>query len=80
MISPINPSKVPQMESERRIMAGFNPIAFPMMRGVRYKSCMHCTIPSTSRPSPKMIQKFCHVSADLSRLRINIAMMPIACK
>ena len=80
MIKPIKPNKVPQMESERRMMAGFSPIAFPMMRGVRYKSWIHCTIPSINNPEPKIIQKFCPVYADFSRLRMTIGIRPIACR
>ena len=65
MIKPIKPNKVPQMDKERRMMAGFSPIAFPIMRGVRYKSCMHCTMQRTRIPDPKISQKFSPVSAAL---------------
>ena len=58
MIKPIKPNKVPQMDKERRMMAGFRPIAFPIIRGVRYKSCIHCTTQRTRIPDPKISQKF----------------------
>ena len=79
MIKPIKPKKVPQMDKERRMMAGFSPIAFPIMRGVRYKSCMHCTMQRTRIPDPKISQKFSPVSAALRRLSKIIGMIPIVC-
>ena len=43
IISPMNPRREPQIESERSMMAGFSPIAFPIILGVSRRSCMHCT-------------------------------------
>ncbi len=40
---PRKPRRVPQMERERRMIAGLSPIALPIIFGVRIKSCMHCT-------------------------------------
>ena len=33
----------PQMERESRISAGFIPVAFPIILGVKKRSCMICT-------------------------------------
>ena len=67
------------MDNESKMMAGFNPIALPIMRGVRYKSCIHCTIPKTKIAKPKINQKFSPVSAERNKLNRIIGMIPIAC-
>ena len=41
MMSPMNPSSEPQIERDRRIMAGLSPMAFPITLGVSTRSCMH---------------------------------------
>ena len=63
IISPANPSKDPQMESDSRMMAGLSPVALPMMRGVRNASCMICAMTNTAMVSPPNTQKLLPPSA-----------------
>ena len=65
-ISPMKPSNAPHTESERSKMAGLSPIAFPMIFGVTIMSHIICTTMNTKTANPKIIQKFCPVSAALS--------------
>ena len=69
MISPMKPSKAPHTERERSRMAGFSPIAFPMIFGVITISISTCTMANTANAIPKIIQKFSPVSAALSSER-----------
>ena len=68
-ISPMNPSSVPHTERASNSMAGFSPMAFPMMRGVTTMSIMICTMQNTATALASITQKFCPVSAAFSRAR-----------
>ncbi len=48
MIIPSMPINDPQMESDNKMMAGFSPVIFPMMRGTKKPSCMSCTTANTA--------------------------------
>ena len=74
MISPMKPNSAPHTERESSRMAGFSPMAFPMIFGVITMSISTCTTAKTARADPKMIQKFCPVSAALSRARNAVGM------
>lgn len=63
MISPSIPINDPQMDKDRRMMAGLSPVIFPMILGTRSVSCMVCTTAKTAIALAMMTQKFCPVSA-----------------
>ena len=65
----MNPSNAPHTESESSSMAGFNPIALPMILGVTIMSVIICTTMNSPTAKPNTIQKFCPVSAALSMAR-----------
>ena len=65
IIMPMIPKIYPHTERANSIKKGGNPIALPMMRGVRTVSCMICTKRNTQRAQTKTSQKFCPVSAAL---------------
>lgn len=63
---PSNPKRVPHIDKESRIIAGFNPMALPMILGVRTKSEKHSTKAYTARHSIQIVQKSIPVSIDLN--------------
>ena len=63
IIKPMKPRRAPQTDRERRRMAGFNPIALPIIFGVMIISMIICTIINTATAERNIIQKFCPVSA-----------------
>ena len=63
MISPIKPKRAPHTESERSRIAGLSPMALPIIFGVITMSIRACMMANTANAEPKIIQKFCPVSA-----------------
>ena len=80
MIRPMNPSKVPHTESESNRIAGFMPIAFPMIFGVTNMSIMTCTMQNTANAEAKMTQKFSPVSAAFRSARKAVGMRAKVCR
>ena len=74
MISPMKPSKAPHIDSDNNRMAGLSPICLPITFGVTTISVITCTTAKTSTASQKIIQKFCPVSAAVSRARNAVGM------
>ena len=80
MMSPTKPSNAPHTDSDNKRMAGFSPIADPMIFGVVTMSVMICTMMNTSTAIPKITQKFCPVSAALSKARNAVGMSAKVCR
>ena len=77
---PSIPINEPQMERDKRMMAGFSPVIFPMILGTRKVSCMICTIAKTANAHAMIIQKFCPVSAALRIANKMVGRKPMICK
>ena len=73
-IKPMKPNKAPQMERLRSKIAGFSPMALPIILGVTTMSVMICTTQNTNTAKPNTSQKFCPVSAALSMARKAVGM------
>ena len=67
IIMPTIPIKAPQMERDNKMMAGFNPVILPMTFGTMMESWMTWTIQKTNPADASIHQKFCPVSAALSK-------------
>ena len=80
IISPIKPSNAPQTDSESKRMAGLSLIAFPIILGVTTISEMICTMINTNTAIPKIIQKFCPVSAAFSNERNAVGINANVCR
>ena len=80
MIMPSIPISEPQIERESRMMAGFNPVIFPIILGVSMVSCMSCTTQNTIMASPSIHQKFSPVSAAFISASITVGIKPMICR
>ena len=80
MITPIKPNNDPHTDNESRMMAGFSPMALPITRGVTTISEMICTTANTKMAVPKIIQKFCPVSAALRRAKNAVGIRANVCR
>ena len=67
IIMPTIPISAPQMERERRMMAGLRPVIFPITLGTMMKSCITWTMQNTNKAQHSIHQKFCPVSAAFSK-------------
>ena len=67
IIIPTIPIKAPQMESDNKIIAGFNPVIFPITLGTMRPSWMTCTMQNTINAQARIHQKFSPVSAAFSK-------------
>ncbi len=74
MMSPMKPSSEPHTESESSRMAGFSPMALPMMRGVTTMSVIIWTKAKRPNARPNTSRKLCPVSAALSMARKAVGM------
>ena len=79
-IRPTKPSNVPHTDSDSSSMAGFKPMALPMILGVMIMSMMICTMQNTATALARMTQKFCPVSAALSKARKAVGMRAKVCR
>ena len=77
MMSPTKPSREPQTERARRMMAGLRPVTLPMMRGVRMRSWMAWTMAKTARAERRIVQKLSPVLWALRAARIRVGMKPM---
>ena len=80
IIIPTIPINEPQMESDNKMMAGFNPVIFPITLGTMIASWMACTMQNTNRAQARIHQKFSPVSAALSNERRTVGTKAINCK
>ncbi len=80
MMSPMKPSSAPHTESESSRIAGFRPIALPIIFGVTIMSVIICTTQNSPTANPNTTQKFCPVSAALSMARKAVGMMAKVCR
>ena len=79
-IKPMKPSKAPQIESDRSIMAGLSPMDLPIILGVRKRSCVACTTIYTSDIHPTISQKLPPVDTELTRHRSVAMGIDTSCK
>ena len=63
IIIPTIPISAPQMDSDKRMMAGFRPVIFPIILGTMMVSCIACTMQNTNKAPAKMYQKLLPESA-----------------
>ena len=80
IIIPTTPISAPQMERERRMMAGFNPVIRPIILGTIIASWIACTIQNTNRAAARIHQKFSPVSAAFSKASKTVGTRAISCK
>ena len=64
-IRPMNPSKAPHTDSDKRRMAGLSPMALPIILGVSTMSVITCTTLNTITAEPNISHKFSPVSTAL---------------
>ncbi len=69
IMRPTKPRREPHTESERRRIAGFRFIAFPMIFGVNSMSAIIWTTMKTAKAEANIIQKFWPVSALFNKAR-----------
>lgn len=80
IIIPRMPSRLPQIESDKRIIAGFIPIVLPIILGVNIKSATICTTAYTAIHCPQSAQKDCSPVVEQIRQRKVTGIMVINCK
>ena len=80
MMRPMKPSRLPHTERLSRMTAGLSPMACPMIRGVRIKSCMACTMANTASAETTIIQKLVPVYWDLINAKRSVGTKPIVCR
>ena len=80
MMRPMTPSSAPHTDSESSRMAGFSPIALPIIFGVTIMSVIICTTQKSPTANPNTTQKFCQVSAALSMARKAVGIMAKVCR
>ena len=80
MIRPIKPNSEPHTDNESRRIAGFNPMALPITRGVTTISEIICTTMNTKIAIPKITQKFCPVSPALRRAKNAVGISAKVCR
>ena len=80
MIIPSIPINEPQIERDKRMMAGFSPVIFPMILGMRKVSCIIWTMAKTASAHAMIIQKFSPVSAALRIANRTVGRKPMICR
>ena len=80
MMRPMKPSSAPHTDSESSRMAGFSPIALPIIFGVTIMSVIICTTQKSPTANPNTTQKFCPVSAALRIANKMVGRKPMICK
>ena len=72
IIIPTMPNSEPHTERDKRMIAGFRPIAFPIIFGTKNRSIIHCTITYIRATNPSITQKLSSV-CDARNQQSNIA-------
>lgn len=80
IIIPTIPIKAPQMESDNKMIAGFNPVIFPIILGTMTASWIVCTMQKTSRAQARIHQKFSPVSAAFNKERRTVGTNATSCR
>ena len=80
IIIPTTPIRAPQIDRDRRMIAGFKPVIFPITFGTMMPSWIICTMQNTSNAQNKIHQKFCPVSAAFSRANKIVGANAMSCR
>ena len=80
IINPTNPNRVPQIESDKSIIAGLRPTAFPIILGTKNISWITWTTTNTSSTNIKRYQKFSPVCAECNIVSNIAGTKPTVCK
>ena len=62
IINPVNPKRLPHIDSDNKIIAGCKPVTLFIIFGIKMISCIICMIMNTIAVVPRLIHIPCPVS------------------